>query len=320
MGEAQLAREQHEVCKLIYLIKGTAMEGRSELEAEWELIKEARKKFGVGGERRLKYTIVPVIYALAMVPRLRPEDALRKKVFQVVYKTIEALQPHNPTEALQASLISAVQVQSMLQSGNTISYEYLKMVLQIMEEHLDGKDTFQAILQIVGVLPNILLSEDNREHVVTHVTKMASRLLATHEMVRAVAACSHLQWTKDGQHRDPVLVMQCLEKALKELHKKISDKPQLVVVLCEILDKYIYYFEQGIEECNVQKMSLLMEMILTHIAACKEAKTNAEARRAESHLREILSYISRKIKNGDEKADQLVGINVAAVEDKLRAT
>merc|ERR1711939_526739 len=107
---------------------------------------------------------------------------------------------------------------------------------------------------------------------------------------RAIATCSHLFWCparKDGKK-----VLECLQKCLKITDAVVTSDAKQVDLWVEMLDKYIHYCEDGVEEVTAKFVQSLLGLCWEHIGfAENESGSQAEARNAKKHLRSTIAYL-----------------------------
>jgi len=89
--------------------------------------------------------------------------------------------------------------------------------------------------------------------------------------------------------------LECLQKSLK-IADTCMDSSMNVHLFVEILNQYLYYFENGCDVVTVQYLSGLIELINTNIANMDTVDTTAIT----SHSTNTLDFIRFK-KQSDEK-------------------
>ena len=117
-----------------------------------------------------------------------------------------------------------------------------------------------------------------------------------------VALCSHLFWPRypDGVERynDSERVLECMQRSLKIAS---NCNPNLFV---EILDRYIFYFENNNPVFHVRYLSGLIALINEQMASDGALTPSSEA-----HYRNSLDYI-RSRQRTEETAEKFSAIQL----------
>ena len=87
--------------------------------------------------------------------------------------------------------------------------------------------------------------EDTYETLATKTTQYSAKLLKKPDQCRAVCRASYLFWSKAGEEpfRNAKRVLECLQRALKIADACKANNAH-VGLFVEILDAYLYHFEQ----------------------------------------------------------------------------
>ena len=109
---------------------------------------------------------------------------------------------------------------------------------------------------------------ENHDTVTTKCALYASRLLKKPDQCLAVQLCSHLFWavptSRDNAstqlYRDGKRVLECLQKSLK-IADTCMEQSMNVQLFVEILNRYLYYFEQK-NEAVIKKPCFLWKFFL----------------------------------------------------------
>lgn len=141
-------------------------------------------------------------------------------------------------------------------------------------------------------------SEENYDTLITKSALHSSKLLKKPDQCRAVYLCSHLFWTTSPNkgYKNGKRVLECLQKSLK-IADTCMDSSMNVHLFVEILNRYLYYFENGCDVVTVQYLSGLIELINTNIA---NMDSSADTNAINNHYKNTLEYIRLK-KQADEK-------------------
>eukprot|EP01116_Phalansterium_solitarium_P025591 TRINITY_DN9862_c0_g2_i1.p1 TRINITY_DN9862_c0_g2~~TRINITY_DN9862_c0_g2_i1.p1 ORF type:complete len:802 (-),score=347.22 TRINITY_DN9862_c0_g2_i1:1227-3578(-) len=262
--------EQHLVASLIHLCQS------NDPDSLYLMLVTARKHFGQGGPRRIPFTLPPLVFkAIALALRCygrssQDGDWAQKcrRIFKFTHETITALAKSNlPEVSLRLYLQAAAAANKCGDEFETIAYEFATQAVVTYEEQIsDSLQQFQALQQVIGTLQRMsVYSEDNYDALITKTALHSSKLLKKIDQCRAVYLCSHLFWSKQGGYRDGKRVLECLQKSLK-IADGCMDQAMNVHLFLEILNEYLYYFENKNEAVTVQYLTGLIELVNTNIA------------------------------------------------------
>jgi len=112
--------------------------------------------------------------------------------------------------------------------------------------------------------------------------------------------CSHLFWCVNKEYKNGQRVLECLQKSLKTA----GDLSMNVHLFVEILNEYLYYFENRNEAVAVKYVSGLVELIQTEIGNMDSSNETSETRAIIAHYQNTLDFIKWK-KNIDERYKQI---------------
>jgi len=303
--EAQFAEEQRQVCKLVYQIRSGSVD------EEFKIITQMRNLFGKGGNRRLAYTLQPVFHAgLAMIEKIHNEKVnggspslTFKKVFGFVHKTNSCLVDVQsvPELAFQNWLMAALASDRVADSGQ-ICKEFLEQAMTNYDE-LRAESQFKALQLIVGTLVQIsTVDPSDIDAFNTKVIKSANTtFFKKNQKSRAIAVASRLFWSPHRQESQRV--NECLTRCLKILNDAITNEPQLVTAVVDMLEDFIYYVEVGCADVAATKIAALIQLSKEHIGFARESGKSQEAQQAEAHLQAYIKYI-RSFKEGPAGREQ----------------
>lgn len=183
------------------------------------------------------------------------------------------------------------------------SYEFFAQAFTVYEEGIsDSKAQFQAVSCIAGALHGTRnFGRDNYDTLITKAALHGSKLLKKPDQCRAVCAASHLWWGTEARGRpdedaagtllrDGKRVLECLQRALR-VADACMDAAVSVELFVEILNQYVYYFDQENEAVTVKYINGLIELIHSNLASA-EASPALDAPRA--HFERTLAYISAR--------------------------
>jgi len=118
--------------------------------------------------------------------------------------------------------------------------------------------------------------------------------------------CSHLFWriNATNEYKNGKRVLECLQKSLK-IADTCMDASMNVHLFVEILNQYLYYFENNCEAVTIGYLSGLIALINTNIANM-EGATNPESEisKITTHYKNTLDFIKWK-KESDAKYQEI---------------
>eukprot|EP00743_Colponemidia_sp_Colp-15_P001456 GILK01001595.1.p1 GENE.GILK01001595.1~~GILK01001595.1.p1 ORF type:complete len:829 (-),score=163.63 GILK01001595.1:162-2573(-) len=295
--------EQNQVVRLVGLMQN------DDTDLLFRMYVVARKHFGQGGSRRIKFSLVPLVFAaLQLVRRIRrlerrdkeraqnpDEDDMApppqqraintKKVYQFLHETATAMAPHYPEVALRLFLQLAQSTSEADIGGDleNIAYEFVCQAIVVYEDEIsDSKAQFNAINLLIATLGTLkCFSHENYDTLITKTTQHAAKLLKKPDQCKAVYLCSHLFWAgtdTEELYRDGKRVLECLQRSLK-IADICNQSAMHVPLFIEILNHYLYYFDNRNEAISSQYISGLVDLIREHLSNAtdpSEAVTNAK--------------------------------------------
>ncbi|KAJ8925291.1 hypothetical protein NQ315_009120, partial [Exocentrus adspersus] len=200
------------------------------------------------------------------------------------------------------------------ENHETVAYEFMSQAFSLYEDEIsDSKAQLAAITLIVGSLEQIsCFSEENSDPLRTQCALAASKLLKKPDQCRGVATCSHLFWsgkslaskgeeTHDGKH-----VVECLKKGLR-IAKQCMDTSVQVQLFVELLNHYIYFFEKGNDQVDVEILNQLIKKIGDELA---NLESSDEAEQISKHFSNTLAHLKLRMESPDGDRDVYRGIKL----------
>jgi len=265
----------------------------------------ARKYFLAGGPNRMKHTLVPLVFrSLRLVNKIRDQrtsgtlslddedwSKIGKKIFQFAHETVTQLAKNKLSEVALRLFLQSAQAASYC-SFETIAYEFVTQAFIIYEEDIsESKAQFNAITLFIGTLQTLTcFSGDNYDTLVTKTAQQSAKLLKKPDQTRAVANCSHLFWSQND-HKDGKRVLECLQKSLK-IAGLSMDATTSASLFVEILNEYLYYFENRNPDVPAKHITGLIELINTNIANMDS--TASESTAINTFYQNTLKYIQAR--------------------------
>ncbi|KAB8338781.1 hypothetical protein FH972_021726 [Carpinus fangiana] len=312
--------EQGWLARIVHLIKSPNNE------TQLKLLQSARKAYGEGGDR-IRYTTPALTNSsLALARRLKPREHLDdnwKSQTQAVFKFTHALittlytRSSNSSATLAvtssaaaASSAAELSLRLFLLAGSVadqvgfeeVAYEFFAQAFTVYEESVsDSRAQYQAVCCIAGSLHGTRnFSRDNYDTLITKCALHGSKLLKKPDQCRAVCAASHLWWSTEVRgrgeedpkdlYRDGKRVLECLQRALR-VADACMDAAVSVELFVEILNRYVYYFDQENDAVTTKYINGLIELIHSNLSTA-EPSTAMDAPR--KHFERTLEYIASR--------------------------
>eukprot|EP00163_Fabomonas_tropica_P019084 TRINITY_DN3354_c1_g1_i1.p1 TRINITY_DN3354_c1_g1~~TRINITY_DN3354_c1_g1_i1.p1 ORF type:complete len:604 (-),score=180.43 TRINITY_DN3354_c1_g1_i1:135-1946(-) len=290
--------EQHYVARLVHLFD------HDDTDELFRIFSVVRKHFGQGGGMRIPFTLPPLVFrCLDLARRIkRREDASDevtttcRKVFQFCHEIVSALAAEYPEIALRLFLQCAQTAD--LCNYETICYEFMTQAFILYEDEIAAsKAQFTAMTLLIGSLQTLeCFGEENYDTLITKATQYSAKLLKKPDQCRAVYLCSHLFWSpREDGYRNAKRVLECLQRSLKIADTCMTSSLN-VLLFVEILNQYLYYFENENEMVTVKYLSSLIELIHTNVQNMENPES---ARNIHILFTNTLSHIQAK-KEGDD--------------------
>mmetsp|Transcript_5371 Transcript_5371/g.8855 ORF Transcript_5371/g.8855 Transcript_5371/m.8855 type:complete len:812 (+) Transcript_5371:25-2460(+) len=313
--DEEFKEEQLVVAKVVHLMKN------DDTDVLLKNYSKVRTHFINGGVQRIQFTLVPLVFAALLLARRvlarekaaaeekdTPPQYSSRKVFQFVIEIVTALATSHPEIALKLFLQSAQAADECQFSA--IAYEFIKEGLLVYEcEITDSKTQVTALTSIIGTLLNCRhFPTEDYEALITKTAQYSNKLLKKPDQCRMVTLCSHLFWPRDqtitlgedGEELPPVQryadcdrVLECMQRSLK-----IASvcNPNIFV---EILDRYIFYFENDNPVIQVRYLSGLIALINEQMGSDDTAQQMSAS--TITHYNNTLDYIRNRQQTAESK-------------------
>jgi len=310
--QAVLEAEQLLVSRLVHLMK------QDDTDAQFAIYLIARKQFGQGGVKRIKYTLVPLVFAaLKLAQKVRKLELLEepptlkyssRKLFQFVHEIVGAMASSGyPEVSLQLFLQCAMGADKC--DFKAIAYEFISQASILYEDELtDSKAQVRALSTMVGTLLECRnFTAEDYDTLITKTTQYGAKLLKKPDQCRMVTLCSHLFWvgkeSDEHKYHDPRRVLECLQRSLKIADVCMSSSMH-VHLFVEILNQYLYYFEKENEVITEKYISGLIALINEHIENMEASEQKSEV---EAHYKNTLVHIQGMQQN-EKTAEKFASI------------
>lgn len=302
--DATATRQLQQVAMLVHLSSSP------DTDDHFNLLLVAKSKFSEGGPRRLRVLLPPlVVSACRLLPSVlerqqRAEQRIQdvtppahggKKLCQFLHSTCLELVQVDAEAALRMWLMAAMAADnaSVTVGGyEAICHEFLSQALVCFEEEItESKRQFAALTEMVGCLSGFIrgLDRENYDSISSKITQHGAKLLKKPDQCRAVLSCSHLYWNP-AEYRDSRRVLECLQKCLKIADICVQASTSHVSLFIEILDKYVYYFDQDNPEVTVDFIQNLVALCAEH---CRFAELEKDDE-VMNNFRNTVQHLKRK--------------------------
>ncbi|KAK9309666.1 hypothetical protein QLX08_000861 [Tetragonisca angustula] len=299
------AEEQGLLGRLIHHFKSETAD------QQYMILSAARKHFSAGGNKRIKYTLPPIVfqaYQLAFIYKgLKDQDEMWQKkcqkIFQFCHATITALMKAELAELpLRLFLQGAIAIGEIrFDNFEMVAYEFMSQAFSIYEDEIsDSKAQLAAITLIIATFEQMsCFCEENAEPIRNQCVLYASKLLRKPDQCRGIATCSHIFWSgkslatggKEMQNRFKVL--DCLRKGIR-IASQCMDTSVQVQLYVELLNHYIYFYEKG-------NTTFTVDIVNQVIAKIKEELPNLEVseetEQIQKHLANTLEHLRNRMES-----------------------
>lgn len=307
METDETMEEQGWLARLIHLLHS------EENDTQFRLLQMTRKAYADGNER-IRTTTPPLITAgLKLARRFKTREhyddnwsSQSSALFKFLHSAVSTLYTRvNGSGAAELSLrlfCSCGQIAD--QTGfEEVAYEFFAQAFTVYEEAVsDSKAQFQAVAVIASALHRTRnFGKENYDTLITKCAQHASKLLRKPDQCRAVYLASHLWWatpiagnSEDEEadlYRDGKRVLECLQRALR-VADSCMETATSIELFVEILDRYVYYFDQKNESVTTKYLNGLIELIHSNLAGNQQDSASVDASR--KHFLQTLEIIKSK--------------------------
>lgn len=259
METDETIEEQGWLARLVHLLQA------EDNDTQFRLLQMTRKAYGEGNER-IRTTTPPLITAgLKLARRFKAREhyednwsSQSSSLFKFLHSAVSTLytRVNGPGAAeLALRLFCACGQTADLTGFEEVAYEFFAQAFTVYEEAIsDSKAQFQAVCVIASALHRTRnFGKENYDTLITKCAQHASKLLRKPDQCRAVYLASHLWWAtpmvNSGEaedadlYRDGKRVLECLQRALR-VADSCMETATSIELFVEILDRYVYYFDQ----------------------------------------------------------------------------
>ncbi|UJR09635.1 hypothetical protein I4U23_013868 [Adineta vaga] len=269
---------------------------------QYHIIKICQDTFKNGGLERMRFTYPPIImqaYALTFqykIVREQDEKWEKKcqKLFQLCNQLINVLTkletPDLPLRLYLQGALAASEIRS--ENAETIAYEFFSQAYTLYEEQAgDTRAQCASLTLLIGTLEKVsCFGEENHSTLRQSLTQAATRLLKRPDQVRTLLLCTHLFWSAQyvnestqasEQIRDGEKVLACLKKATK-LTTQVMDQTAQVQLYNELLNSYIYFFNQNHPDIDIVVLNSMIEKLQNEMSKLNSTTSTNNSSSTES--------------------------------------
>ncbi|KAK3353245.1 vacuolar protein sorting-associated protein 35 [Lasiosphaeria hispida] len=299
--------EQGWLARLVHLLNS------EDNDTQFRLLQMTRKAYAEGNER-IRTTTPPLItVGLKLARRFKAREhyadnwlSQSSALFKFLHSAVSTLYTRangTGTAELALRLFCACGQTADLTGFEEVAYEFFAQAFTVYEEAVsDSKAQFQAVCVISSALHRTRnFGKENYDTLITKCAQHASKLLRKPDQCRAVYLASHLWWATpmvgsgEGEdadlYRDGKRVLECLQRALR-VADSCMETATSIELFVEILDRYVYYFDQKNESVTTKYLNGLIELIHSNLAGNQQDSASVEASR--KHFLQTLEMIKSK--------------------------
>ncbi|KAK4934655.1 retromer complex subunit Vps35 [Elasticomyces elasticus] len=307
-GESdETVEEQGWLARIVHLIQG------SDNETQLKLLQQMKKAYEPGNER-IKYTTPAIITAsMKLARKLKSREHFEDNwqnqsstLYRFMHQTLSQLYTRvNPAAAELCLRLFVSCGQIADQCGfEEFAYEFFAQAFTVYEDSIsDSRAQFQAVCIIAGALQATRgFGKENYDTLITKAALHGSKLLKKPDQCRAVYLASHLWWTVElpgrdedlkNLYRDGKRVLECLQRALR-VADACMDTAVSVELFVEILNRYVYYFDQQNETVTTKYLNGLIELIHSNLTTTNTEGNPQALENPKRHFFRTLDYIKSR--------------------------
>jgi vacuolar protein sorting-associated protein 35 len=253
---------------------------------QYHIIKICQDTFKNGGSERMRFTYPPIIiqaYALTFRYKdIREQDEKWEKKCQKLFQlcnqlinTLTKLETNDlPLRLYLQGALAASEIGS--ENAETIAYEFFSKAYTLYEEQAgDTRAQCASLTLLIGTLEKVsCFGEENHSTLRQSLTQAATRLVKRPDQVRTLLVCTHLFWSakrlsevtqQPEAVRDGEKVLACLKKAMK-LTTQVMDQSAQIQLYNELLNTYVYFFNQNHPDIDVPVLNSLIEKLQSEMS------------------------------------------------------
>ncbi|KAI0802815.1 vacuolar protein sorting-associated protein 35 [Xylaria sp. FL0064] len=304
METDETMEEQGWLARIVHLLNG------QDNDTQFRLLQIARKAYAEGNER-IRTTTPPLITAgMKLARRYKAREhyddnweTQLSALFKFMHSSISSLYTRvngSGAAELALRLFTACGQTADMIGSEEVAYEYFAQAFTVYEEAIsDSKAQFQAVCVIASALHQTRnFGKENYDTLITKCALHGSKLLRKPDQCRAVYLASHLWWatpiaaveeSDENLYRDGKRVLECLQRALR-VADSCMEQATSIELFVEILDRYVYYFDQANEAVTTKYINGLIELIHSNLGTNQQDSASIES--SKRHFKHTLENIA----------------------------
>ncbi|KAK2704166.1 vacuolar protein sorting-associated protein 35-like [Artemia franciscana] len=313
----EFAEEQNTLSRLVQTFEGDSPD------QQYLILNSARKHFSSGGNRRIKYTLPPLIFKAFVLAETfyddRDEDPnwdkKCQKIFTFCHQTILALIKADLAELpLRLFLQGALAVNRVpFETQETVAYEFVSQAFTLFEDELsESRAQFSAITLIAATLEKMTcFSEESHSTLRSQCAMAAARLLKKPDQCRAICLVANIFWSgftkeKTGPLKDGKRVLECLKKGVK-IASQCMDMVVQTQLMVELLNSYILFYEKGNDQISIDHLNQLIKRVKDDLLPTLEK--SEETDHVKRHFETTLGYLRGRVESPAGDKPPFLGIS-----------
>lgn len=237
-----------------------------------------------------------------------------RKVFVFIQEAIAEIAKYNPETSVKLYLdvsLSADGFASMTEKRRddtdfaAIAFEFLSQAFAAYEERVKGaKMQYRCLISMVGTLmASKSLSKEQYEGFITKTAQCSARMTKKQEQCHLVALCAHLFYPVGSsigleKYSNSQRALECLQRCLKLADASTATNPAHVKLFVDILEHYVFFFENGNASVTHGYITGLVALIREHLSSLPGGEALSEA---STHFDQVTRYILKKKEETDSK-------------------
>ena len=247
------AEEQNLVGSLVHLFKSRAAA------TDLVILVTVRKYFGMGGKRRIRHSVPPLVFrAIEVARQLHSEtdaaewEASGARVYKFLLGTTKTFVELVKQPELSFRMLLQCAQSASATGFQAVAYQFMEKAYTIYEEDItDSVAGFNAMSLLIPTLATLRLAEDDQMTLLAKTAQHASRVLKKGDQCTLVALVSHL-------FHDSTRVMECMARSVRIASGMAESITSLFAM---ILSHYLYYFANGNEHVTVEFLNTILELV-----------------------------------------------------------
>ncbi|KAH6880131.1 vacuolar protein sorting-associated protein 35 [Thelonectria olida] len=290
--------EQGWLARIVHLLQA------EDNDTQFKLLQMTRKAYSEGNER-IRTTTPPLLTAcMKLAKKFKTREHLddnwetqSNALFKFMHSALSTLYTRvngSGTAEMALRLFCSAGQTADMTGFEEVAYEFFAQAFTVYEEAVsDSKAQFQAVCVIATALHQTRnFGKENYDTLITKCAQHGSKLLRKPDQCRAVYLASHLWWAtpiasnaEDEEtelYRDGKRVLECLQRALR-VADSCMETAASIELFVEILDRYVYYFDQQNESVTTKYLNGLIELIHSNLAGNQQDSASIESSRKHFH-------------------------------------